>query len=137
MSQSIASLVIVSHTGAPSPTSVSHVGDGSTFSTNYVDILPPTSTNYVEGTIIFTPNNSHVTSPTSIHHTGDDSLFLLVTSIILDVSDVNQNSFAGLTKEVTLLVCAWLLLVYQKRGAHPKAFQILKPPWFLLTPLLP
>jgi hypothetical protein len=30
---------------------------------------------------------------------------LLVTSRILDVSDISLNSFAGLVKEVTLLVC--------------------------------
>jgi hypothetical protein len=71
---SIARPVILSHTGAPSPTSASHVRDGSTSSTNYVDNFPPTSTNYVGGTIIFSTNHIHVMSPTSIHHTGDESL---------------------------------------------------------------
>jgi hypothetical protein len=74
MPPSIASPVIVSHTGAPSPTSTSHVGDGSTSSTNYVNILPLTSTNYVGGTVLFPPNHSLVTSLASIHHTRDDSL---------------------------------------------------------------
>jgi hypothetical protein len=66
--------VIVSHSGAPSPTSTSHVKDGSTFSTNYVNNLHPTSANYVRGTILFTPNHSHVTYPTSIHNIVEDSL---------------------------------------------------------------
>jgi hypothetical protein len=74
MSQCITSLVIVSHTGAPSPTSSSHVKDGSTFSTNYANSSHPTSTNYVGSAILFTPNHSHVTSPNSIHHIGKDSL---------------------------------------------------------------
>jgi hypothetical protein len=76
MPQSIASLVTISHTSAPSPNSASYVGDGSNFSTNYVDILLPTSANYVGGTILFTPNHSCVTSPASIHHIGDESLSL-------------------------------------------------------------
>jgi hypothetical protein len=69
--------------------------------------------------------------------THEMTLFpLLVTSRSLDVSDVNLNSFVGLAKEFTLLVCAQLLSGYQKRGAHPRAFLILRPLWFLLTPLL-
>jgi hypothetical protein len=76
MPPSIANPVIVSHTGAPSPTSANYVRYGSTPSTNYVDNLPPTSTNYVKGTILFPPNHSHVTSPISIHHIGDKSLSL-------------------------------------------------------------
>jgi hypothetical protein len=74
MPPSITIRVTVSHTGAPFPTSTSHVGDGSTSSTNYVDNLPPTSTNYVGGTILFSPNHSHVISPASIHHTEYESL---------------------------------------------------------------
>jgi hypothetical protein len=71
---SIAIPDIVSHTGAPSPTSANHVEDGSTFSTNYVDNSHPTSANYVGGTILFTLNHNRVTSLASIHHSGDDSL---------------------------------------------------------------
>jgi hypothetical protein len=74
MLKSIASLVTVSHTGAPSLTSASHVGDVSTFSTNYANGSHPTSTNYVGSTILFTPNHSRITSPTSIHHIREDSL---------------------------------------------------------------
>jgi hypothetical protein len=116
MLQYIASPVTISHTGAPSPTSASHVRDGSTFSTNYVDSLPPTSANYV-GAPSFLPQIialSHLLPLFIIHET---ILFpLLITSRSLDVSDVSLNSFAGLVKEVTLLVYAQLLLGYQKRG---------------------
>jgi hypothetical protein len=73
---SITSLVTISHTGAPSPTSASHVGDGSTYSRNYVDNSHRTSTNYVGGTNLFTLNHSRVTSATSIHDLGEDSLSL-------------------------------------------------------------
>jgi hypothetical protein len=74
MPPSITIPVIVSHTGAPSPTSASHVDDGSTSSTNYVDNLLLTCTNYVGGTVLFSLNNSHGMSPASSHHAGDDSI---------------------------------------------------------------
>jgi hypothetical protein len=105
MPPSIASPVTVSHTGAPSPTSASHVGDGrlflQTMSTTCPQPLP-----IMLGAPFFSPRIIAMSRLPPLFIIQEMTLFpLLVTSRSLDVSDVSLNSFAGLVKEVTLLVC--------------------------------
>jgi hypothetical protein len=137
MPPSITIPVIVSHTGAPSPTYSSHVEDESTSSTNYVDNFPPTSTNYVGGTI-FSPQIIAMSCLPLLFIIREMTLYpLLVTLRSPTTLDVSLNSFAGLAKEFTLLICVQLLLRYPKHGVHPRALQILRHVWFLFMTLLP
>jgi hypothetical protein len=69
MPQPAASPVTVSHTGAPSPTSVSYVGDGSTTLLVMLTARTQPLVNHVGGTTLY----QCPSSPTSVHHVGDDS----------------------------------------------------------------
>jgi hypothetical protein len=123
MPQLTASSVTASHTGAPSPTSASHVGDGSTTSISHVETHTQSIASHVGGITLVSTSHINVTSPTSVHHVGDDSLASashvesmspaigndVGASRSLDVSDVSLNSFAGLAKDITLLVYVQLL----------------------------
>jgi hypothetical protein len=96
MPQPTASLVTISYTRAPSPTSASHVGDGSKTSTSHIDIPHPTSSIHVGGITLDTTSHINITSPTSVHHVGDDSL--TSASHIESMSPVVANDIGGIVK---------------------------------------
>jgi hypothetical protein len=128
--------VTVGHTGILSPTSASHVGDWSTTSASHVEDHAGGTTSTLQVML-----GAQVSPPLlvmlHIHHQPllvmleicHQPLQVMLGAFIrlrsLDVSDVRPDSFAGLAKEVTLLICVLLLLGYQKHGSHLRALQVL------------
>jgi hypothetical protein len=96
MTQLTTSLVIASHTGAPSPTSYSYVGDGSITSASHVDNLHPAAASYDGETTLITTSHINVTSPTSLHHVGYDSLTYV--SHVESMSPTIVNDVGGIEK---------------------------------------
>jgi hypothetical protein len=73
MSQSITSPVIVSHTGAPSPTYASNVGDGLKTSTGYLENPYMVPRSHDRGTTLVTTSHINSTSLTYVYHVGYES----------------------------------------------------------------
>jgi hypothetical protein len=74
MPQITTSTVTVSHTRAPSPTSIGHVRDRSITSTSHVDNPHPTTAIHVGCTTLAAMSLINDMSLNSVHHVGDDSL---------------------------------------------------------------